>query len=73
MNSAEPSPAFLQELGGLMMEYGEDWRDTHLLAGQRGCRGRSWEGTFFLGDGEGKDGEGMGTMAYGGGADGTPG
>lgn len=68
-NSAEPSPAPLQELGELMMEYGGGWRDTWLLAGQRGWRGRSWEGTLFLGNGEGKDEERMGALAHGGGAE----
>lgn len=48
-----------------MMECGQDWRDTWLLRG----RGRGWDGTFFLGNGEGKDDEGMGTMACEGGAE----
>lgn len=45
----ELSRAFLQELGGLVIEYGGVWRDTWLLAGQTGWRGRNWEGIFFLG------------------------
>lgn len=45
--------------------HGQDWRDTWLLRG----RGRGWDGTFFLGNGEGKDDEGVGTMACEGGAE----
>lgn len=47
MDSAERSPALLQELGGLMMEYGGDWRG--FWRGRGGGEGDIRKGHSFWG------------------------
>lgn len=69
MNSAEPSPASLQELGGLVMECGGDWRGHMASGGTEGVEREKLGRNILPGDGEERDDEGMGTMAYGGGTE----
>lgn len=60
-NSADPNLAPLQDPVGLMLKYGEVWRDIQLWVGQNGLEtGESWERTLLRGDGEERVGEGMG-------------